>query len=465
MMRTASTDAEQTPVFLLYTGGNMPDFNRRSFAIVFTLAIFISFSASIQAHAEDGIPFGARPATSADRAAIEAAGLPYTLGMLWNPNDPNVGQASGDAKQYLQQRATKGSNIGCLNPQFAEKVKNMIEAIPQGYPAPIIDSGWRGQAAQEQARKSGASGVGWCGSYHNYGLAVDMNNTGKQTIAWLRANASQFGIGLIGNVSSGCTRSGFCDPAHFQNAGRLPPRNQCGGCGSQGGDGRLPDNTASGEPYQGAVRNYSGPSAEPPSSIAPGQSQAPPTQPDQKNEAQCTLPDGLTVPCSAIANKGAVGTPLEAPKQALPTNQQPLKDSPQTNPVSLSFGTTSTSTKNTPAAIDLINALANPTLNSSQADTNAPLVLTIGGEDAVRLQQTGESQSDVLDQSQPPAQISGPWQTFTSGDLSQSLPRPYPPEQLSSLQRTLSAMKETLLRVLEYLRPFRGHMPYQVGIE
>src|SRR5688572_28100732 len=57
-------------------------------------------------------PAGTRPETEADLPAMRAAGIPNpTVGMLWNPRDPLVGQSTAEAKRYLLSiaRALPGS--------------------------------------------------------------------------------------------------------------------------------------------------------------------------------------------------------------------------------------------------------------------------------------------------------------------------------------------------------------------
>lgn len=189
-------------------------------------------------------PAGTHPATAADIPYMTAAGIPNpAVGTCWDSNNANAGKAVGEAKLFIQQHATKGANVSCMNSDFAQRLANFMKAVPGG--PPTVTSGYRGQAAQTAAKNSGASEVGWCHSYHNYGMAADFNNADKKTLLWMRENAPQYGIAIISTFSpiTGCsTKSSFCDPAHFQIAGSLPSQNQCGVCSSTvtAGNGTLP---------------------------------------------------------------------------------------------------------------------------------------------------------------------------------------------------------------------------------
>ena len=164
-----------------------------------------------------------RPATAADLEAMRAAGIPNPqVGMLWDPASTDVGQSVGEAKQWLMQHTKLDkSRIACLNSEFAEKLKRFMEAVPGG--PPNITSAYRTAPEQQQAINSGASRIkNICNGYHLYGLAADFNDNNRQQTAWMRANATQFGIKTIG----------AWDPNHFQDAsGR---HGQCGVCAAQG---------------------------------------------------------------------------------------------------------------------------------------------------------------------------------------------------------------------------------------
>lgn len=169
------------------------------------------------------------------RAEATAAGIPASA-ECWDPKNKYAGQDVGEAKRWLQQHATQNANISCLNADYAERVKKLMQANPNGIPT--IRDGYRGQAAQAQALASGASKVGPCGSYHQYGMAADFD-ANQQSLRWMRENSSQYGLSPVTNANptTGCTGSGFCDPGHIQIAGQRPAANQCGICSTDGGAG------------------------------------------------------------------------------------------------------------------------------------------------------------------------------------------------------------------------------------
>src|SRR3989344_4575263 len=217
------------------------------------LALAVSFP--LYSHAAD-CPPGTAPASAQDVPVMKQAGiLGAFVGMCWDKSDASVGQAAGEAKIFLQQHATKNSNISCLNSTFAERLKNLMQAAPGG--PPTIRDGYRSPQAQANLPR-GSTRVGPCGSYHQYGMAADFNAS-EQTLRWMRVNAAQFGLSPVTNANpvTGCTARGFCDGGHIQIAGPKPPRNQCGMCATETGDGVLPgvQGTPYPDDYYGEVAN------------------------------------------------------------------------------------------------------------------------------------------------------------------------------------------------------------------
>jgi len=192
--------------------------------------------------AQTACPAGTVAITTATRADATAAGVP-TSSACWDPKSTTTGQADGEAKAYLAQHATKSVNVACFNAQFAIDLAALMKAVPGG--PPTITSGPRSAADQVKAQASGASQVGACHSYHQYGLAADFNTTNSKTLLWMRINAPQFGLTRIPalSVQTGCSLkgTGFCDPAHIQISGALPPTNQCGVCSASTYTGTQPD--------------------------------------------------------------------------------------------------------------------------------------------------------------------------------------------------------------------------------
>ncbi|MEK7068939.1 MAG: hypothetical protein AAB947_00990, partial [Patescibacteria group bacterium] len=193
-----------------------------------------------------------------------------------------------------------------------------------------------------------------------------------------------------------------------------------------------------------------------------------------QRQQMCTSSDGIQVPCSQIANRG--GPPPggadggkqggASPQQALPKNEQPLEKTPlSTDPTK-----TPDSTKKTPT-IDLINALDSQEPNTSRItkpETKDPLILAIDGADTRTLAQNERQQpaGSIIDNPSYPL-TSRIQQTFGTNDANQNPPqnantlRPNTPQERSIIRTNLNTIKETLLRVLEYLRPFGrpSHVP------
>ncbi len=367
------------------------------------------------------IPPGTRPASEADLPAMRAAGIPDPkVGMPWNPDDPDVGQAAGDAKDWLRQRATKSSNISCLDSEFAQKLKKFMEAVPGG--PPIIISAYRPPGAQVALVSSGASRAGPCESYHNYGLAADFSTN---QIGWMRANSRQFGINIIG----------AWDPNHFQDARGI--FGQCGAC-SGGVGGLLPDQGGGDAPFSpisNALRNFFNPPPPPPPPPPPIQ------QPLPRAEQQ---------------------TLQSAFQFATPT-------SPSNLPTSVSSQiNTNQNTNNSgsgTSTFDLIDQYANPVRGSIDIGTIVSIALNPNTSDIAMLQGTRPDSSVYTSGTITSIQPTNAPQTFTSGDLANSYAPPNVSAQNSFLLNILNTMKNTLLRALNYLKPFGGNVPSQMYAE
>lgn len=208
--------------------------HRRRYVIAL-VACLLTGTAASYAHAAT-CPGGTVPIGSS-RAEATAAGIPQSA-ECWDPKNKYAGQDAGSAKAWLQQHATQNAQISCLNAEFAENVKKLMQANPNGIPT--IRDGYRSPQAQANL-PAGSTKVGPCGSYHQYGMAADFD-ANQQSLRWMRENASQYGLSPVTNANptTGCTGSGFCDAGHIQIAGARPPVNQCGVCSAAGGNGMLP---------------------------------------------------------------------------------------------------------------------------------------------------------------------------------------------------------------------------------
>ncbi|MBI5457767.1 hypothetical protein HY971_03515 [Candidatus Kaiserbacteria bacterium] len=388
-----------------------------------TFALLLAFFVPLSASAVDcsSIP-GTRPATAADAAVINGR---VEKGACYNPDDDIIGQAAESAKEWLRQHASKGSIISCLDAEFAQKLKKFMEAVPGG--PPTIISAYRPPEAQVALVKSGASKAGPCQSYHNYGLAVDFNNTSR--ISWMRANSQGYGINIIG----------AWDPNHFQDArGRF---GQCGKCSNYKGDGTLAEPPGGSGGLSGQIRQALGMQQQPPmppQPTLPSQPTPPtPTQPTISGQINTTTqtyvsPDMSKIPSvSDIINANA----------ATNTNKN-TKD-------------TSTAT----SAFDLIDAFLESDPVSGSIDIGKAVAIDLNPDtnDAISLigrrpTSTLSGATSTLTNSQS---LSVP-QTFTSGDLANNFIPTFVGGQNTFALQILNSMKKTLLLALSYLRPFGG---------
>jgi hypothetical protein len=117
-------------------------------------------------------------------------------------------------------------------------------------------------------------------------------------------------------------------------------------------------------------------------------------------------------------------------------------------------GTTCASTTTSPtSAFEQIELIAEPTTTPQDVGyvSDRLFELAIEGEDIGTIQDKTEQEATTTSSTDlllPPSQ-----QTFVSGDLRYSQEQ-YQPQQLSGMQQVLATMKDMLLRVLAYLRPF-----------
>lgn len=393
----------------------------RPASLLIGLSAFFFILIAIHAQYSDAASAAARrPATEDDmKWLLPWSGIPNpTVGMTISPDDPFSGQAQSEAKKWLAEHTKLNkSRIICLNPQFAQKLKAFMEKVPGG--PPEITGAYRTFQEQQNIinKGDGATRVKTpCGSNHPYGLAVDFNNTSRQTVQWMRNNLEDTGITVIGEW----------DFAHFQNSpSRIGP---CGACQAEGlGDtsigGSGGPGGASGSPisaFSNAIRQWMNPQPQPP--------------------------------------------------QQQPTPQQPLSQSPLD-----SFQTASSSNTNlnsninvntndtdVPSVADQLEELAfgSGTATSSASTTSVPLV--VSGSDAVGI---SSNQNPTGNQQTSGSGISSPsQQTFISGDLSWQ-GGSITGTPLTGWQATLAAIKATLLRILVYLKPFGGEEHFSHGLE
>ena len=351
-----------------------------------------------------------------------------------------------------------------IDPALACRLAKMLQALPNGC-NPRINSAYRSASQQASMCGAGRSGCAPPGrSCHQYGLAVDLTT---DCGGWLRRAAPQFqlhfpysGIHVqciehrgasVGSCNRPCNGGIAINP---DLSGIHPPGAPSSGIANQ-------------------FRSTFAPQPAPAGQTAPQQPQQAAQQPQQPPlSGQNTTPQasGTCAPQFYCTNNDLyyrASTCVDQLYQKCPAGCSGVacnvSPSLSTNLLSLSFSSSSSrgvtpglldDRSATTSVYDRILDVAGYTPQPASTPNTEPLVLTIDGDDAVRLKQTGGPQANATDEPQYNAQTPGSQQTFTSGDLSQSPVRQYPPGQLSTFQRTLPTMKTTLLNVLSYLRPF-----------
>lgn len=387
-----------------------------------------------------------------------------------------VSGSAGAAKAYLKSLPKKhlsncappnDANIERLNDKFATCAANFFKAYTGMYGGVVITSAFRdgapGTAGDGSGKSANACAGGAGGSNHRFGLAIDVypaSGNFQQMWGFARANPH---LGV-------CFPYGQSDKPHMAAAGFNT--GEAATCAQQGvrsceGGGTVDPNT---------IRGVGPPSADASDKFRQALGLQP--QPGgQASQEMCRLPDGAQVPCSAIANRGSPpggagggGAAGGAPQQALPQSSQPLQYlqpsltnlvTPSASSASISLpylgrlpSMTATSTKKeNVSVIDSITALAYPELTTTGASSGDPFDLVVSGADAERLEQERDEPEGAALSYQGAYQPIGQ-QTFVSEDLGRFAVQDSFAQERSSLQSILSAMKESLLIVLEYLRPF-----------
>jgi hypothetical protein len=186
------------------------------------------------------------------------------------------------------------------------------------------------------------------------------------------------------------------------------------------------------------------------------------------SQQNCTLPDGLVVPCSAIANQSApVGSPgptgATVPRQTLPASQQPFQYLPSPTPVSNIVlpgpSQTATSSTGTLSVFERISQFAEPVKVEGPRATSVPFTLYVSSRDAATIQSENSYTVTPIEENIPGQTMPAPARqdTFTSSELGGDLS--YQP-QPTAYQVALADMKVVVLTMLEYLKPF-GRPAYQ----
>lgn len=422
----------------MYTGSRA--LARLAFAVLVGLLLYVpSITAAAEENVEDIL--NKSPLTTDKDRAIAFGGC---------DSDPYKALEKFNKGAQLRPVQSGNSFRNGIDSALACRVSKMLQfAEQQGCRATIgSKGGYRSPDLQRNMCGGGSTGCAAAGtSCHQYGLAVDIS---APCLGWLKQIAPRFH--LVKPPISG-------DPYHFQceEHPRGSRRSCTGPC--NGGLAITPDLSnvppmSYGPGYSpssglaNAMRNFLNPQPSPgpstPSQALPQSQQFLQQAPPLGSQNTTPYTPGTCAPqfyCKDDIYYYRSSTCVDQVYQKCPAGCS-----------SSSNTCASTSTSETLSAFDQIGLIAEPTTTDVGAVSDLLFELTIGGEDIATLQdETTQTRSLPPDNSYgaaPPISQ----QTFVSGDLRYSQAEYQP--QLSALQRTLATMKDTLLRVLAYLRPF-----------
>lgn len=405
-------------------------------------------------------PGGTRPATAADIPLMQAAGIQgATIGMCWPANDSSVGQNEGEAKQYLRSILCPpdGDNYGGKGPdgtiqgldgKFAVCAAKFLKSALSNGTNVCIREGARTVEKQNSYVRRGVFACKYgAACEHPRGVAIDVNVRPNindcRSYANLHSSAPQFGLSFY----LGCR-----DAYHFRpttagcNAGGVvPPPSSYD----------FPYAANPTPPFDQALRRLLQPPPAPPPPIQstspaatqPSLTQAPPPLGTQNTTA---LPTGTCAPqfyCSGSTYYYRTSTCVDQIYQASSTMCASGSASSTNQNTNTNTNSTGTST------YDLIGQYAD--LGTTDIGTATPITLNPNTGNATALQPpppgTVYAPSGAVGVQPAPAQG-----TFTSTDLGNSLPYGGPQ---SAFSIALNNIKNTLLNILSYLRPFGGQVP------
>lgn len=439
---------------------------RRVLFVLGILAVSLPLFASAQS--ADCPVAGTELITSATRVIATYAGIPADQ-KCWNPKDPHVGEAAGDAKQYLASLKS-GKNTCIADPKLEFSQVNdalaicaarFLKAFQDSYGTkPQITRAWNSLQCEAKLCENNAGCGGFKNSpapYSNHvkGYAIDVTAGAKQEAMIAFANKNpKFGV---------CFPLASWDKVHLVLAG-IKSGEKC------------PLATA---PCDGVTFDPNiVPDPGPPGQVNPNNSTGIPSVGNLMQGLQNFFAPPPTPQCQAgyILLNGQC-----MPQQAQATNQVTSPFSyvtPATTPTPTAGGTTGTSvtgnnigsginisglidtsiTKqsgSSTSAIDLINALANPTTTPA-GSAGQPVSLNGSLGSQVVLQGVQTSNTRTLSATSTYA-FSHPSDTFVSPDLSQT------PVQIGyrggSTFTLLENIKQMLASILTLLRPFGGALP------
>lgn len=396
-------------------------------------------------------PAGTQPATAANLDKMRAAGIPDPkVGMCWNSADKIVGAEAGEAKQYLRSifndrggrcsdKTDAEAKINNLNPTFALCAAKFLKAVREMDPSIKITSAYRTTEHQRcLCGDRGSSGCAAAGnSNHQLGIAVDLT---ARNYSWLHAQIDRFpGLRYLTIAN---------DPYHMEavkggpcmQPGYVPPDFS-------------PTNPPA-PPFDNAIRRLFQPTPPPP----PVQTASPAaTQPT----LQQTTPPTLGTNSTTTYDVGTCAPQFYCMNSTYYYRTSTCIDQvyqkcqygcAETGLCAEGVATSSTPTTTSTSTYDLIDQFANPTSTASSS-TPAPITLNPGTAQATVLQPQ-ETENGIVYVPVAPGRSPSGQQTFTSSDLSGGAPTFSQPQ--SGFQTTLASLKQAVLGMLAYLRPFGG---------
>jgi hypothetical protein len=425
---------------------------------------------------------GYRPAT-ADDAVVKNGQIP--VGTCYNPTSAvGIDQTTEQAKQQLNTMWCGGRAASCgpyttsvdgLDPKFAACAVKFLSAVRQKDPSICMVSAYRSTAHQAYLCGGGCGAInGPCAaagrSKHQLGLAIDIEKPGMNTLPAFVHQMAQQGGGVSFPVAN--------DDGHMQPA-------------SNGGDCSTPGYVApSGPPVAQRMQNMA-------QSL---QSIFAPPQP-QQCPAGYTLMNGTCMPQQALSSQQTTNpysylssTPASSVTPSTSVNPSTsgtgsgntntnsnsngnasqiigdlgsnvLNGNTNTNVSGTLNGGTQHGSSSSISAIDLINQIANPTSTDTGSpnqpqSTSTPVPLGSHLNDTVTLRGTPVSLNGTTQASDTYQLSPSVSQTFVSPDLSKTPVNTNAPIQpVNSTFAILEDLKQKLLYVLAFLKPFGGVTP------
>lgn len=370
-----------------------------------------------------------------------------------------------------------------IDPSLACRLSKLFREASQRGCQVSITSAYRSEDTQRRLCGAGRSGCAPAGrSCHQYGLAVDVSS---KCAGWLRKIAPEFQlvfpyygehiqcrehpVAACSPTTPPCNGGVRVQP----DPSRIPPPSEVPDTyfvAPPGGNPTVRDELPSvGAPSSGitdAVRNFfNPPPAMPPPQPPPSQTQPPQPAPPLDSVNTTPYPPGTCSPqfyCRESSVYYRASTCIDQINQVCPggcSNGVCIASSTSSSLLNAAFGATSSSQGNLPntAATSALSAFEQISLllsaqSGGVAATVTPITLTTAVQDAARIQ-SGTPQAVGLQPVQGSLPL-GSQQTFTSGDLRANTFAPQN-TQLS----TLETMRQTLLQILAYLRPFGRPAP------